>query len=90
MSKTTIEIFNEVRRKVISKQLGIDKNKIYTLRHEDCHKYYSLFSQQKINNKKKLIITIEGGGDDSSATVSTFISGKIDEKYKTNFYHHLS
>ena len=79
-----LKIFNDVRKKVISKQLGIDKSKIYTLKHEDCHKNYSLFSQQNNNNKKKLIITIEGGGDDSSATVSTLISGKIKERYKTN------
>ena len=79
-----LKIFNEVRRDVISKQVGISKNKIFTFRHEECHKAYSLFSEQKVSNKNKVLVTIEGGGDDSSATISIFKNNKINEIYKTN------
>ena len=44
-NKNFSKIFNQIRRDTISKQLNISKNKIYTFRHEDCHKYYGLFSQ---------------------------------------------
>ena len=81
--KFHIEIFNKIRLETISRQLKIDKKKIFTFRHEDCHKYYGLFSQISKKNKN-LIITIEGGGDDSSATISTSKNDKIIEKYKTN------
>ena len=78
------KIFNEIRKDVISKQLGIKRNKIFTFRHEECHKAYSIFSEQTNSNKDKLLITIEGGGDDSSATISTFKNNTIKEIYKTN------
>ena len=76
-------IFNKVRKRVISKQLGIDPNKILTFRHEKCHQYYGYYSQQQFK-KKSLILTLEGGGDDSSATISVSDGKKITEKYKTN------
>lgn len=82
-NKNFSKIFNQIRRDTISKQLNISKNKIYTFRHEDCHKYYGLFSQVQ-KKDKNLIITIEGGGDDSSATISTSNKLEIMEKYKTN------
>ena len=64
--------------------MGVSKNKIFTFRHEECHKAYSLFSEQKVSNKNKVLVTIEGGGDDSSATISIFKNNKINEIYKTN------
>ncbi len=82
-NKNFSKIFNQVRRETISKQLNINKNKIFTFRHEDCHKFYGLFSQVQ-KKDKNLIITIEGGGDDSSATISTSNMLEITEKYKTN------
>ncbi len=82
-NKNFSTIFNQVRKDRISKQLNISKNKIFTFRHEDCHKYYGLLSQVQ-KKTKNLIITIEGGGDDSSATISTSNSLNIKEKYKTN------
>ena len=60
------------------------QEQIFTFRHEECHKAYSLFSEQKVSNKNKVLVTIEGGGDDSSATISIFKNNKINEIYKTN------
>ena len=83
-TKTHAKIFNEIRKKVISKQLDINIDKIKVFRHELCHQMYGYFSQQQ-RKKNSLILTLEGGGDDSSATISVVnSSGKIVEKYKTN------
>jgi carbamoyltransferase len=77
------KIFNDVRKKVICKHLKIDEKKIRIFRHETCHQYYGLFSQQQ-KKKKSLILTLEGMGDDSSATISLVNNEKIKEIYKTN------
>lgn len=81
--KNYLKIFNDCRKKVISKQIGIDKNKIFTFRHETCHQYYGYYSQQEFK-KDALIFTLEGGGDDSSATISVAKNNEIKEKYRTN------
>ncbi len=81
--KDYLKLFNEQRKKTISDQLGISKNKIYTFRHETCHQYYGYYSQQSFK-KDALIFTLEGGGDDSSATISVVKNYQIKEKYKTN------
>ena len=77
------KIFNDVRKKVICKQLNIDKSKIKVFRHETCHQYYGLFSQQQKKNES-IILTIEGAGDDSSATISLASKNHIKEIYRTN------
>lgn len=81
--KDHLRIFNEIRKKVICNQLKINKRKIKIFRHETCHQYYGLFSQQQYKNKS-LILTIEGAGDDSSATISLAKKGKVKEIYRTN------
>jgi carbamoyltransferase len=77
------KIFNEIRKKTISNQLGISKDKIKVFRHELCHQYYGLYSQQQ-QKKDPLILTLEGRGDDSSATISVVEKDQIKEKYRTN------
>ena len=77
------EIFNNVRKDTVSKHLGINKNKIFFIRHEECHQYYGYYSQANYKDKV-LIFTIEGAGDDSSATVSLGENGFVKEIYKTN------
>ena len=81
--KKHLNIYNEVRKKVICKHLGVEKSQIKVFRHETCHQYYGLFSQQQ-QKTKSLILTIEGGGDDSSATISIGKKGNIKEVYRTN------
>ena len=63
--------FNKFRAEIVQKHLGIDAQKVKFLRHEDCHKYYGIYSSPKLI-KNSLVFTCEGGGDDSSATVSVF------------------
>ena len=67
----------------MTNHLKIDSNKILFVRHETCHQYYGLYSQQNFKNKS-IIFTLEGGGDDSSATLSIFNKNKLKELYKTN------
>ena len=77
------KILNQVRKKVLTNHLKIDPKKIFFVRHETCHQYYGLYSQQNFKNKS-IIFTLEGGGDDSSATLSIFNKNKLKELYKTN------
>ena len=81
--KDHFRIFNEVRKKVICNQLNISEKKIKMFRHETCHQYYGLFSQQQ-KTKKSIILTLEGAGDDSSATISLANKNNIKEIYRTN------
>ena len=81
--KDHVKIYNEVRREVICKHLKISDNKIKVFRHETCHQYYGLFSQQQYKNKS-IVLTIEGGGDDSSATISIANKDSVNEIYRTN------
>ena len=81
--KNHATIINEVRKKVASKHLKIEKKKIIFARHETCHQYYGLYSQQKFN-KNSIIFTLEGGGDDSSATISIIKDKNLKEVFKTN------
>ena len=81
--KNPFKILQRNKKKVISKHLGINSDKIVFIRHEECHQYYGYYSQASFKSNA-LIFTIEGGGDDSSATISLAKKGKIQEKYKTN------
>ena len=77
------DILNDIRIKTASNHLGIPKDKIKFIRHEECHQYYGYYTQVNFKDNV-LIFTIEGGGDDSSATVSIAKNGLIKEVYKTN------
>mgnify|MGYP001314079372 CR=1 FL=1 len=77
------EILNKIRKKTAIEQIGIEKDKVIFIRHEECHQFYGYYSQTDFK-KTPLIFTIEGGGDDSSATTSLVEEGIIKEKYKTN------
>lgn len=72
------------RKKTIREHLGIDGEKVFIFRHEDCHKAYGYYSCP-YEKGSTLILTLEGGGDDSSATVSVVDAGeKITEKWSSN------
>ena len=75
--------FNKFRAQIIEKHLGINAKKVKFLRHEDCHKYYGIYSSPKFY-KKSLVFTCEGGGDDSSATVSIFNENNVKELWSSN------
>ena len=82
-TRNHFKIFDEIRKKVISDHLQIDRKKIKVFRHETCHQYYGMFSQQQ-KKKRSIILTLEGKGDDSSATISLVNDNKIKEIYRTN------
>lgn len=78
------ELFNTIRAEAVSNLLNINRNKIKFYRHEDCHKFYGLYSCPQVLDQA-LILTVEGGGDDSSATYSEYKSGVLTEKWASNF-----
>ena len=77
------QVMREVQQQAVTAQLGIPAERIFFLRHEDCHKAYGYHSAPA-RPERALVLTIEGGGDDSSATVSTVTRRVIDEHWKSN------
>ena len=65
---------NHKGSELVAEFIGVPTSKSGIFRHEDCHKYYGLYSS-KDPKKEKIILTIEGGGDDS-CTVSTSRNGE--------------
>lgn len=79
------ELAHDIRCDVVSEHLGLRRDQVLVLRHEDCHKVYGVFSAP-FDVENGLVLTIEGGGDDSSATVSTYENDKIQETWKSNSF----
>jgi len=69
MSKKELNLFYKRRIEKISKLIKIEKKKIITHFHEDCHKYYAYYFFKE--RKDGLAITAEGLGDYSNGSVST-------------------
>ena len=69
MNYKIMNTFLKRRVNTVSKFLKIDKSKISTQIHEDCHKYYSYYFFD--NRKDGILLTSEGVGDYSSGSVST-------------------
>ena len=86
MSKKELVLFHKRRIESISKLLKINKNKIKTYLHEDCHKYYSYYFFPERENG--LAITAEGLGDYSNGSVST-IKNSIFNLKASNTQNHL-
>jgi carbamoyltransferase len=79
-------IFNNLRKEVIKRHLGISPEKIHFYRHEDCHKAYGYYSSP-FNSEKTLVFIVEGRGDDSSASVSIIENNNITEHWRSNSVH---
>lgn len=60
----------EIRKDTVSRLLGVPRDKIRTITHEDCHTFYSYFASPL--RGKVLCLTAEGIGDYSNQTVSEF------------------
>lgn len=75
--------FNEIRKASVSELTGIPKEKIRFYRHENCHKFYGLYSCP-IQMNEANILTLEGGGDDSSATFSIYKNDEMKEIWASN------
>ena len=75
---------NSLRIETVENHLNIDRNRIQTFRHEDCHKIYGFYSAP-FRTDKALVLTVEGMGDDSSATYSEISNdGTVTEFFKSN------
>lgn len=74
----------KARKKLISKRLNINENKIEFFDHHECHANYGYYgSENKIN--KVIVVTSDGGGDNTNGSIWIGIKGKkLVEKYRTN------
>ena len=71
------------RKKLISKKIKIDQNKIEFFDHHQCHAYYGYYGSD-FQNKKVAIITSDGGGDNANGSIWISSGNKPIEKYRTN------
>ena len=71
------------RKKLISKKIKIDQNKIEFFDHHECHAYYGYYGSD-FQNKKVAIITSDGGGDNTNGSIWISSGNKLIEKYRTN------
>lgn len=70
MNPKEMEQMAQIRIQMVSDQLGIPREKIRFVTHEDCHTYYAYFASPL--RGKLLVLTSEGIGDYSNGTVSEF------------------
>lgn len=85
MSYKIMGIFLKRRIEAIAKFLKIDKSKISTQIHEDCHKYYSYYFFK--DRKDGILLTSESVGDFSSGSVSTVKKSNFKLKAHTKENH---
>ena len=57
------EAIQETRAEAVLHHLKIDKSRIQTFRHEDCHKIYGYFSSPT-SMRRAMVLTAEGMGDE--------------------------
>jgi len=77
--------FKEIRIKKITEHLGIKRDKILFVKHEDAHVYYAYFANPK--RVDTLIFTGESRGEYSNGTVSKVVNNKIQELSHTDDNH---
>ncbi len=63
-----IKLYREEEARLLSKHLGIDKEKIEFLDHHTCHAYYSYFGSP-FRGKECIVLTLDGWGDGRNQTV---------------------
>lgn len=68
--------FQEARRSIVSKHLGISPEKIIFIDHHRAHAYYAFFANSERKNNT-LIMTADAWGDGINATVNVARNGKI-------------
>ncbi len=70
--------FQEFRRRVVYKHLGIDPKKIIFTNHHFSHACYAYYASP-IEKDKVLLLTADAWGDGANATVSIAEKGRIDQ-----------
>ncbi|MEI6424652.1 MAG: carbamoyltransferase C-terminal domain-containing protein, partial [Lentisphaerota bacterium] len=85
MDPKEMEQMAQLRKQIISKQLGVPAEKIRFVTHEDCHTYYAYFGSPL--RGRVLLLTSEGIGDYSNGTVSEFSESERHELAQTKENH---
>lgn len=70
-----------IRRRIVSEKLEIAQEKVRTVTHEDCHRFYAYFGSPL--RGKVLSLTSEGVGDYSNGTVTIFDAAEQEELSST-------
>ncbi len=63
-----VKLYREEEARLLSKHLGIDKERIEFLDHHTCHAYYSYFGSP-FREKECIVLTLDGWGDGRNQTV---------------------
>ena len=85
-AKKRLFFSEEFKALLLKEMLGIDKSKLIFIEHHECHAYYSICNEKKLN-EKRLIFTIDGSGDRGiNATVSLLKNRKIKRIFETKSF----
>ncbi len=86
----------EFKKLLIEKELGLTSKKLECIEHHECHGYYSICNEKKINNNK-LVFTVDGSGDRGiNATISIIQNKKLKRLFETKnliigrIYRHIT
>ncbi len=90
------KFINQFKEIIVTKELGISKDKIEYIEHHECHAFYSI--SNIINKKTKLLIfTIDGSGDRGiNSTVSIYKNNKLSRIFESKkfivgrIYRHIT
>ena len=85
MDEMEMAEMKKIRLNTVADILGVSKDKITTVTHEDCHTYYSYFASHL--RGEVLALTAEGIGDYSNGTVSIFSESGREELACTKNNH---
>ncbi|MBL4889176.1 MAG: carbamoyltransferase, partial [Candidatus Lindowbacteria bacterium] len=85
MDTATMDKMKALRVATVSKLLGVPVEKIRTVTHEECHRYYSYWGSSI--RGEGLALTAEGIGDYSNQTVSKFSEKGVTELANTKDNH---
>ena len=76
-------IFNQERKKVVVKHLGIDPSKISFIKHHEAHAHYAYYAAPIDRNTPTAVITADGWGDGANGSIYRAENGKLKKIYET-------
>ncbi|MBI5221210.1 MAG: carbamoyl transferase, partial [Candidatus Magasanikbacteria bacterium] len=75
---STQEFFEQFRRNLVSKHLGIPAEKVIFIDHHEAHAAYAYHSSPHNFKESYLVLTADAWGDNLNATISIAKEGKLD------------
>lgn len=78
--------FSEMRKRVISRHLGVEIGKIVMVNHHVAHAIYGYYASP-VRHLTALILTMDGIGDDANAAIAVMRDGRMSQIFKTDDCH---